>query len=269
MKKNVGVYKDQLIRHDCQSDVEGSLGKEESEGDEEAEAEEQPTVIEEIPWSVMKHEMDAMNRKLDEMDARFSIDPFGGGSRATREREAQMGLGPEDSRWMILNGSKDPAVRELQLNNLRIRRQLEGLIRCSELGNGRLLALDRLFSRQKDLLVTSRQEHERVLSFHLTKQLEAGKCLQRYRYAVQLYANWRELFKMGRNLREAYKKILARTQSRMDYVELKKRAIEEIAAAHEICLGSMRLLLNRVREVEVGLAPLGIVSQPNIGRSIS
>ncbi|XP_016995717.2 uncharacterized protein [Drosophila takahashii] len=240
--------KDEVFRRECEPEVECSSAEEEEEGEEHS-----SEAAEEIPWNEMNREMGEMNRTLDEMQAQLAIDPH----EDPKLQEAE-GLDPEDTRWLILNGSRDANVRSLQLNNLRLRRQLDALIRCSELGNGRMFALDRLFIRQRRQLVTCRQEHERVLSFHLTKQLEAGKCLQRYRHARDLYASWRELFKMGRHLKEAYKKILERTQTRLEYVEFKKRALDEITMVHEMCLGTTRHLLSRVREVELGLSPLGI-----------
>ncbi|KAH8356509.1 hypothetical protein KR084_003551 [Drosophila pseudotakahashii] len=250
--------KDEVFRRECGPEVHDEC--EDAPTEDEEEEEQSSEVVEEIPWAEMSGEMVAMNRTLDEMQAQLAVDPYERASRADPEvQEAEaVGLDPADSRWMILNGSRDASVRDLQLNNLRLRRQLDALVRCSELGNGRMLALDRLFVRQKKELVTCRQQHDRVLSFHLTKQLEAGKCLQRYRYARDLYASWRELFKMGRNLKEAYKKILERTQTRMEYVEFKKRALDEITMVHELCLGTTRSLLTRVREVELGLSPLGI-----------
>ncbi|XP_017052257.1 uncharacterized protein LOC108095603 [Drosophila ficusphila] len=265
MKKSTKKNKQEnLVFHrDCIADSDNSLYSDDSEEEEEA-TEEQSSAIREISWEDLKREMGEMNRTLDDMQMRLAIDPYGRDLNLERERDAEMGLEPEDTRWMILHGSKDPPVRELQLNNLRIRRQLDALIRCSELGSGRLLALDRLFTRQRETLVERRKEHEQVLSFHLTKQLEAGKCLQRYRYARDLYASWRELFNMGRHLKEAFKKYLARSQSRMQYRDLKKRALEEIAAAHETCLGSSKALISRVRELEMGLAPLGFY-RPSVG----
>nr|XP_016923897.2 uncharacterized protein LOC108005218 [Drosophila suzukii] len=263
MKKHVNTVKerkDQVFNRECEPEVKEWEDSE--EGEEEEQIKEQPEILEEIPWVELKREMGSMNRTLDEMQAHLAIDPYEGSFKEDEVRE--VGLEPEDSRWMVMNGSRDPSVRDLQLNNLRIRRQLDALIRCSELGDGRILALDRLYSRQQKDLVTCRQQHDRVLSFHLTKQLEAGKCLQRYRYARDLYASWRELFKMGRHLKEAYKKTLERTQSRLEYVEFKKRALEEITVAHEQCLGSTRHLLSRVREVELGLAPLGFTRAQSV-----
>ncbi|XP_037725547.1 uncharacterized protein LOC119557065 [Drosophila subpulchrella] len=262
MKKHVKTVKerkDQVFNRDCKPEVDEWKDSEGEEGEqeEEEEGDGQPEVVEEIPWEEMRREMGAMNRTLDEMQAHLAIDPYERASKADEAAAEKVGLEPEDSRWMVLHGSRDPSVRDLQLNNLRIHRQLDALLRCSELGDGRILALDRLYSRQQKDLVMCRQQHDRVLSFHLTKQLEAGKCLQRYRYARDLYASWRELFKMGRHLKEAYKKTLERTQSRLEYVEFKRRALDEITVAHEQCLGSTRHLLTRVREVELGLAPLG------------
>ncbi|XP_017065016.1 uncharacterized protein LOC108103838 [Drosophila eugracilis] len=248
---------DVVFHNDCEPDVielDDLIGEEEFE-------EETPRT-EEIHWENMKREIGAMNRSLDEMQASLDVDPYEKIMKIEvlkDEAEAdKVGLEPEDSRWMVLNGSRDPVVRDLQWNNLRIRRQLDALARCSELGNGRILALDRLFSRQHVDLVACRQVHDQVESFHLTKQLEAGKCLQRFRHAQELYASWRELFRMGRDLREAYKKILERTQSRLHYVEYKRRAYKEITSTNETCLGAIRELLMRVRVMEMGLAPLGI-----------
>ncbi|EDX01504.1 uncharacterized protein LOC6524539 [Drosophila yakuba] len=262
----------EVFHHDCISDLNGSVS---DGGDEELE-EQSPAGIEEIPWLQMKREMGAMNRTLDEIQAHLAIDSQeraskvdgGRGQEEEAEVEASKGLEPEDSRWMIMHGSRDSIVRDLQWNNLRIRRQLEALVRCSELGRARISALDRLFQRQKKDLFEGRQEHERVLSFHLTKQLEAGKCLQRYRYARDLYASWRELFKMGRHLKEAYKKILERTQTRLEYAEIKRQALEEMTVAHEMCLGSTRTLLAHVRELELGLAPLGFTRASVMSRKM-
>jgi len=149
MKKHVKTVKerkDQVFNRECGSEVKEWEDSEEGE-EEEEEIKEQPEVLEEIPWVELKREMGSMNRTLDEMQAQLAIDPYEGSFKEDEVRE--VGLEPEDSRWMVMNGSRDPSVRDLQLNNLRIRRQLDALIRCSELGDGRILALDRLYSRQQ------------------------------------------------------------------------------------------------------------------------
>ncbi|EDV47263.1 uncharacterized protein LOC6551244 [Drosophila erecta] len=257
--RSQSTKKVEVFHNDCIPGLDAPV----SDGEEQLE-EQSPEGIVEIPWLQMKREMDAMNRTLDWVEAQLAIDPHerasnvDGGRQEEEEAEAK-GLEPEDSRWMIMHGSRDPAVRDLQWNNLCIRRQLEPLVRSSELGAARISALGRLFHRQTKGLIEGRQEHERILSFHLTKQLEASKCRQRYRYARDLYASWRELFKMGRHLKEAYRKILERTQSRLEYAEIKRQALEEMTVAHDMCLGSTRSLLVRVRELELALEPLGFI----------
>lgn len=216
---------------------------------EETKEEDREHQLEGIPFKEMAEEIRVMNATLDRMQARLPVDAYEEIAKLTSNLEDEMGLEPEDTRWMILNGSKDPEIRALQVNSRRIRCQVADLVRCSELGATRLMAMTRQTIRHSKHLMAYRKHYESVHSFHLTNQLEAGKCLMRYRHSQQVYSSWRELYQMGRKAKEAYNKILEITQTRGPYLDMKKRAFADIAEAHSACISSSSSLTARVEEL--------------------
>ncbi|KAH8309101.1 hypothetical protein KR059_005860, partial [Drosophila kikkawai] len=222
------------------------------------ESEEEQGEHQDLPFEEMAEEIRAMNATLDRIQDRLPNDVLEEIAKLASSIEEEMGLESEDARWLILHGSKDPAIRALQINSRRLRCQLADLVRCSELGATRLVAMNRQSIRHSNQLRAYRKQYESVHSHHLTLQLEAGKCLMRYRHCQEVYSTWRELHQMGRKAHVAYDKILEITQPRGEFVELKKQALSEISEVHESCLDSSSCLANRVRDI--GQA-LGIFSQ--------
>ncbi|KAH8253898.1 hypothetical protein KR032_007524, partial [Drosophila birchii] len=215
--------------------------------------------VKEIPFQEMAEEIRVMNATLDSIQVRLSDDVLEEVAKLAGSMEEEMGLEPEDTRWLILHGSKDKEIRALQINSRRLRCQLADLVRCSELGATRLMAINRQTIRQSNRLRAYRKQYESVHSFYLAHQLEAGKCLMRYRRCLEVYCSWRELHEMGRRAQEAYDKILEITQNRGEFVALKKRAFSDISQAHETIACSAHCLATRVRDL--GQA-LGIFKQP-------
>ncbi|KAH8357734.1 hypothetical protein KR200_002420, partial [Drosophila serrata] len=215
----------------------------------EAEEEQIEHQFEEIPFQDMAEEIRQMNATLDRMQARLSIDAFEEIAKLINSIEEEMGLEPEDTRWLILHGSKDPVIRALQVNSRRLRCQLTDLVRCSELGATRLVAMNRQTIRHSNHLRAYRKQYESVQSYHLAHQLEAGRCLMRYRHCQEVYCSWRELHHMGRKAHEAYDKILEITQTRGQFVVLKKQVLREISDVHEEISRSSHCLAKRVKEL--------------------
>ncbi|KAH8420039.1 hypothetical protein KR009_005198 [Drosophila setifemur] len=201
--------------------------------------------LEQMDLEEVDEERRKINGQIDKMEKRLSIVPV-----PVAEGDEQ--------RWLLLFGSRDPSIREVQVDARRLNKQLENLFLCIEQGRMRMQHVERVFRHQSSSLRSLKHAHEEVESFHLTKQSEASKCLQRYRYARGLYAGWRELFEIGRDLRMSFKKVLERTQSSTGYKEPRRRVLEKIAAVHEVCMSRVRLLLSRVRALEVRLEPVAL-----------
>ncbi|KAH8237100.1 hypothetical protein KR038_004240, partial [Drosophila bunnanda] len=222
------------------------------EEEEEEEAEEEEEIAhphEGMPFQEMAEEIREMNATLDRMQAHLSVDVFEEIAKLTNSMEEEMGLEPEDTRWLILHGSDDPTIRALQINSRRLRCQLADLVRCSELGATRLVTMNRQTIRQSNHLRAYRKQYESVQSYHMAHQLEAGKCLMRYRHCLEVYCSWRELHQMGRRAQEAYDMILQITQPRGALVMLKKQVLKEISDAHEAVSCSSHCLARRVKEL--------------------
>ncbi|KAH8290395.1 hypothetical protein KR054_002647, partial [Drosophila jambulina] len=209
--------------------------------------------LEEIPFQEMAEEIRRMNATLDLMQARLSVDVLEEIAKLTCSMEEEMGLEPEDTRWLILHGSKDPAIRTLQINSRHLRCQLADLVRCSELGATRLVAMNRQIIRQSNQLRTHRKQYESVHSYHLAHQLEAGRCLMRYRHCLEVYVSWREVHQMGRKAQYAYNKILEITQNRAQFMELKNQVLREISEVQETSLSSSKCLASKVKDLGLTL----------------
>lgn len=198
-------------------------------------------------------ELKDINRSIDQIEARLCRDP-----RQIGCFEIEKCVEDDDDQWMLVYGSRDERIRQIQWNSRHIRRQLSGLEECATIATARISALEQLFLDQTSHLSELRRLYEVVRSFHLTKELEAMKCLQRYRYARGQFASWWDISRLGHFLIDSFKLLVDRTESRRSYLERKRHVIEQISATNEFCMAQCREALLSVRQLDLDLDVMGI-----------
>lgn len=198
-------------------------------------------------------ELTDINKSIDQIEARLCRDPRHIGCIQTEKCEDE-----DDAQWMLAYGSRDERIRQIQWNSRRIRRQLSGLGECAAIATARIGALEQLFLDQTSHLSELRRLYEAVRSFHLTKELEAVKCLQRYRFARGEYASWWDISGVSHSLIAAFKLIVDRTESRKGYMDRRRLVQEQIAATKEFCMAQCREALLSVRQMDLDLDEMGI-----------